>query len=84
MSVATPSVWQSISEALDLAMGIREPEDLQKYLNSFIALLLIVTLWLSYISPENLLLLSGFAFLLFGLFASVAWVLSELRQIKKD
>ena len=73
------SIFHSVSEALDLAMGVKKPEDLQRYLNVFLALLFLVTLWMCYLSPENKLLLGGFAFLLFGLFASVAWVLSELQ-----
>ena len=75
-----PSIWQSVSEALDLAMGVKKPEDLQKYLHFFLGLLFLVTLFMLYLSPENWILLSGFVFLLFGLFASVAWVLSELKQ----
>ena len=74
------SIWQSVSEALDLAMGVKKPEDLQTYLHFFLALLFAVTLFMLYLSPENWLLLLGFVFLLFGLFASVAWVLSELKQ----
>ena len=73
------SIWHSVSEALDLAMGVKRPEDLQRYLNFFLLMLLLVTLFMCYLSPENKLLLAGFAFLLFGLFASVTWVLTELR-----
>ena len=74
------SIWYSISEALDLAMGVKKTEDLQKYLNFFIMLLLLVTVYMWYLSPESTLLLSGFVFLLGGLFASVSWVLAELRK----
>jgi len=77
------TIWHSVSEALDLAMGVKKPEDLQKYLNVFLGLLLIVTMFMCYLSPENRLLLGGLAFLLFGLFASVAWVLAELRRISR-
>lgn len=84
MSQIKDTIWHSVSEVLDMAMGIKKPEDLQRYLNFFIGLLLMVTLYMSYLSPENRLLLAGFGFLLFGLFASVAWVLAELRQITRN
>lgn len=78
------SIFQSISEIIDQALGIRRPEDLQRYVNSFLAVLMVVALWLMATRPEARLLITGFVVLVLGLAASVAWVVNEARRLSRQ
>ena len=78
------SILEQISEVLDLAMGIRRPEDLQRYVNFFLAFLALVAVWLMATRPEARLLISGFLLLVLGLAASVAWVVAEARRLSRQ
>jgi hypothetical protein len=79
-----PSILESISEVLDQALGIKKPEDLQRYVNGFLAVLVAVALWLMATRPEARLLISGFLLLILGLGASVAWVVVEARRLSRQ
>ncbi len=76
-------ILESISEVLDLALGIRRPEDLQRYVNLFLGFLVLVAVWLMTTRPEARLLISGFLLLIVGLGVSVAWVVAEARRLSR-
>jgi hypothetical protein len=82
--MSNQSLWDSLSSVLDTAMGVKRPEDLQRYVNYLIISLLALTAWLMYTVPEQRTLLGGFLILLIGLMASIAWVLSEVRALKRS
>ena len=78
------SIFHQISEVLDVAMGVKKPEDLQRYLNFFLGSLVVLTLFLIWSFPEQRALLGGFLMLLLGLFSSVVWVLAEAKRASES
>ena len=78
-----PSIWESLSTVLDTAMGVKRPEDLQRYVNYLVGVLILLTIWLMTV-VEHRLLLGGFLFLLVGLVSSIAWVLRESKLLRNE
>merc|ERR1719384_225986 len=77
-----PSIWEMLDELIGL-----DRASLKKALGVVISVLVIITSFFIYREVKNgrtaiALLYSGFLLLLFGLTASIAWVLGEVSRLE--
>lgn len=79
-----PSILEQMSEILDEALGIKRPQDLQRYVNLLLGFLVLVAVWLMATRPDARLLISGFLVLILGLAVSVAWVVVEAARLTRQ